>query len=83
MLHVTKAGYIGDYRIHLVFNDGQSGDVDLSTSLDGPIFVALKDLDTFRAFCVEGHTLSWPNGADFAPEYLQSLINCEIIAEQI
>lgn len=74
ILHVTKAQYLEKYRVHLVFNDGSEGVVDLKNSLDGLIFAPLKDEDTFAQFTLEGHTLSWPNGADYAPEYLQSLL---------
>ena len=28
----------------------------------------------FKNFKLEGHTLMWPNGADFAPEYLHALM---------
>jgi hypothetical protein len=28
----------------------------------------------FMNFRIEGHTLSWENGADFAPEYLHGLV---------
>ena len=33
----------------------------------------LRDVECFRSFSIIGHTLAWPNGADFAPEYLHSL----------
>ena len=61
-LHVTEAQHIADYRIHVSFNDGTSGEIDLGASLDGPIFEPLRDVDYFKAFSIIGHTLAWPNG---------------------
>lgn len=68
--HVVEARHIGDHRIWLKFNDGLSGEVDLSSELDGPIFEPLKDVSYFRTFDVRYNTISWDNGADFAPEFL-------------
>lgn len=69
-LHVTDAKYIKDYTIWVKFNDGTSGNVDLSSELDVGVFKPLQDIDYFKNFKIRGHTLSWDNGADFAPEYL-------------
>jgi hypothetical protein len=73
-LHVTDARHIADHRVQVSFNDGTSAELDLSDSLDGPIFEPLRDIDYFKSFSLTGHTLAWPNGADFAPEYLHSLV---------
>ncbi len=72
-LHVTEARHIAGYRVQVSFNDGSSVEIDLSGSLDGTIFEPLRDVEYFRSFAIVGHTLAWPNGADFAPEYLHSL----------
>ncbi len=77
-LHVEKAEYIADHKVHLWFNDGSDGEADLSHSLNGPVFSPLRDLDYFKSFRLEGHTLSWPNGADFAPEYLHNLMKSSL-----
>ncbi len=69
-LHVTDAKYINDYTIWVEFNDMTSGNVDLSSELDAGIFKPLQDIDYFKNFKIRGHTLSWDNGADFAPEFL-------------
>jgi len=73
-LHVTDARHIQGHRVWLSFNDGTTGEVDLKDSLDGPIFQPLRDEEYFKSFSLVGHTLAWPNGADFAPEYLRSLV---------
>jgi hypothetical protein len=54
------------------FNDGTNGEVDLSNELFGPVFKLLQDPDFFVKFKFdpEVHTLTWPNGADLAPELL-------------
>ena len=76
-LHVTNAKYIGDYIIWIEFNDGTSGEVDLSNELIGQIFKPLKNKEYLRSFKIQGNTLSWDNGADFAPEFLQEcMVNC-------
>jgi hypothetical protein len=82
MLFVTDARYVGDYRIWLSFNDGASGEVDLSARLHGPVFEPLKDLGLFSkvAFDPEMDTIVWPNGADLAPEYLHSLLKAQVAA---
>ena len=77
MLHVTRAEYVAGHRVHVWFNDGLHGEVDLGNALDGPIFEPLKDVAQFKQFRLEGHTLAWDNGADFAPEYLHALIQNE------
>jgi hypothetical protein len=69
---VTTAEYVRDYVIHVRFADGVEGDVDLREELDGEVFEPLRDLAYFRSFGVHPdlHTVTWPNGADFAPEFL-------------
>lgn len=81
-LHVTKAKYVGGYRIWLAFNDGTEGEADLQDSLEGEIFETLKQPTLFSRFLIEGGTLTWPNGADFAPEYLQSLTGAPVLRDK-
>jgi hypothetical protein len=67
---VVNAEYRGDFKIRLVFNDGVQGTVDFFDWLEGPVFEPLKDRAYFARFFVEGGTVTWPNGADIAPETL-------------
>lgn len=73
-LHIEEAKYLNGHRVWVKFSDATEGQVDLRNELDGPIFEPLKDPDYFKRFTLEGHTLTWPNGADFAPEYIRSLM---------
>jgi hypothetical protein len=77
MLHVKSVRYISEKLVWLSFDDGASGEVDLSGSLIGPIFEPLKDNVEFSKlyFDEELETIVWPNGADFAPEYLRELLD--------
>jgi hypothetical protein len=69
---VTRAEAGEKWIIHVVFEDGTEGDVDLSEELYGEVFEPLRDPGYFRKFRVdpELRTIVWPNGADFAPEFL-------------
>ena len=70
-VHVVEARYIRGYTVWLRFNDGTSGEIDLSEELNGPIFKPLKDVEVFKRFTIAYHTLAWENGADFAPEFVR------------
>lgn len=76
ILHVTKAVYIKDYCIEVWFNDGVHGIVNFADDaiFDSPMFSSLKSPETFRNFTVdpEINTIVWSNGADLAPEYIES-----------
>lgn len=68
---VVDARYVRDYVIWIKFEDGSAGEVDLASELWGDVFEPLKDQSYFRTFTVaEYGTVTWPNGADFAPEFL-------------
>lgn len=69
---IEEARYMGDFTVHIRFSDGTEGNVDLGDELHGEIFEPLKDQALFGQVSVhpEFHTLSWPNGADLAPEFL-------------
>ncbi len=74
MIEVRQARYVRDYVLHLVFDDGLEGEVDLSVYLQrGPVFSPLAEPSYFRRFSLEGGTVAWPNGADIAPERLYEL----------
>jgi hypothetical protein len=69
---IVKADHVRDYVVHLRFEDGVEGDVDLQDELYGEVFEPLKDPQRFKEFSLNPdlHTITWPNGADFAPEFL-------------
>jgi hypothetical protein len=69
---VIEAKPLEGYKLWLRFQDGLSGTVDLSGELWGPMFEPLKDPGVFAQVSVHPDldTVTWPNGADFAPEYL-------------
>ena len=68
---VTRVEYRGDHVYRLWFDDGLEGEVNFWEYLGrGPIFEPFADLEFFRQARVEGGTITWPNGADVAPETL-------------
>ena len=76
MLHVKKAKYISDYQIWVSFDDGSEGNVDLEKYLTGSMFEPLKEKSLFSKvrFDEELGTITWPNGADLAPEFLKDVM---------
>lgn len=71
-LYVREARHLQDFQVELLFSDGRHGVADLSAILTGPVFAPLRDLSLFAQLRVdeELQTVTWPNGADLAPEYL-------------
>jgi hypothetical protein len=71
-LHVTGVRHVGDYTLKVDFNDGITKRVDLEDELYGEIFEPLRDIEVFKQVTIneETNTVEWPNGADFAPEFL-------------
>ena len=75
-LHTTEVRVLSGYRLFIVFNNGESGEVDLSRRLTGAVFSPLKDLTLFATAYhhPELETVAWANGADLVPEYLLDLM---------
>lgn len=71
-LHVQHVKPTKDYELRIEFTNRVVKDVDLKTELYGPIFEPLRDPEFFRRVRLneETGTVEWPNGADFAPEFL-------------
>jgi hypothetical protein len=70
MLEVVSATYLSDYQLKMKFNAGMDRVVNLSDELEGEVFSPLKDKRFFQDFSIDCGTVSWRNGADFAPEFL-------------
>lgn len=69
---LVKATWLGGHRIRLEFEDGCAGILDMRSRHWRGVFEPLQDPDVFRQFRLvpEWNTISWPTGADLAPEYL-------------
>jgi len=59
------------FVLHIRFSDGSDGAVDLDDELHGEVFDPLNESSYLKQFSIhpELHTITWPNGADFAPEF--------------
>lgn len=74
--HVVEARHVSGHVVWLCFRDGTAGEIALAPTLLGPVFEPLRDPAVFKQFRIhpEFHTLVWPNGADFAPEFLHDSV---------
>ena len=74
---VKIAKYLEEYKIHLEFEDGISGVVDLSIFIGkGEMSKSLTNIEYFKTFSVNEDlgTICWDNGYDIAPETLYFLL---------
>ena len=74
---IKKIQYKKNYIYHIQFEDKSEGDVDFEQFLWGEVFDELKNVSYFKKASIDkiGGTISWPNGADVAPETLYKLIS--------
>jgi Protein of unknown function (DUF2442) len=77
---ITKAEVSEPGHLRLTFADGTAGDVDLSGLWQsGPVFEPLRDPAYFASVTVDPElgTVTWPNGADLAPEVLYDQVRLQ------
>lgn len=76
-IQVREVRVVGPYRLWLRFSDGAVGTVDLASELWGEVFEPLKDPAFFALAVLDenAYTVCWPNGADFAPEFLRERLS--------
>ena len=76
MVWVTSAEYKSGFVIDIVFSDKTHGLIDFKKTLEGDhraVVRELLDLFVFSSFSASLDTIVWPNGVDFAPEFLYEL----------
>ncbi len=77
---VVEVNPLADYRLHLRFEDGATGEIDLAELVEfRGVFAPLADRAFFDRVCVDPSlgTVVWPNGADLDPDVLYSLATGE------
>ena len=83
---IVAAQALGDYRLHLRFEDGVERMVDLGPHLSfHGVFEPLHDPAFFALVRVDPElgTVAWPNGADLDPDVLYARITgAPILLEQ-
>jgi len=72
LIHPTSVAVVDGYRLRLQFEDGLEGEIDFSDYSRNGVFAPFADVDFFQQVKMdhETKTISWPNGADIAPETL-------------
>ncbi len=70
---VEDAWIVRPFVIEVWFKDGAHRIIDVSDELYGEVFEPLRVPGFFLrgSFDAEAGTITWPNGADFAPEFLR------------
>jgi hypothetical protein len=74
---ILQARHLGGHKLHLKFEDGVEGDVDLAKVVKFTgVFEPLKDPAYFGQVRVEREfgTVAWPNGADLDPDVLYAMV---------
>jgi hypothetical protein len=70
---VVEVRALGGYRVHLRFEDGVEGELDLGRLIRfRGVFAGLEDEQEFARVRVDAGlgTIAWPNGADLDPDVL-------------
>jgi hypothetical protein len=72
IIHVTKVEVVGPYSLDLTFDNGIRKRVNLRHELYGEVFQPLRDPAYFAQAYLDpdSRTVTWPNGADLAPDFL-------------
>ena len=67
-----------DWQLKVKFNDGLTGVVDVSELIKNPdsgIFSELRDPSYFAQVYLDYGAVTWPNGADLAPDTMYKVLS--------
>lgn len=69
---ITDAAAVQHGVLRLTFADGVTGEVDVLDRMRGPVFQEARTPEGFAKVRVDGEsgTVTWPGGADLAPDTL-------------
>jgi Protein of unknown function (DUF2442) len=69
---ITEASVVRHGVLRLVFADGLTGEVEVLNRMNGPVFDEARTPDRFAKVGVDAETgtVTWPGGADLAPDTL-------------
>ena len=72
---VSKVIPLKDYKLKLMFTNGENGIYDCSNLLSFGVFRELNDINYFKKVKVLDGTVFWPNEQDICPDtlYLDSI----------
>ncbi len=66
---IVRISYKSQYTYEIEFDNGLMGEVDFSKWVNrGAVFEPLRKIAFFKMTAIEGGAITWPNGADIAPE---------------
>jgi hypothetical protein len=83
LAEITEAKALDPYRVHVRFQDGTEGVIDLASQIEFTgVFEPLRDPDFFRQVYIDDGALSWPNGADLDSDVLYSQITGALLPGQ-
>jgi len=81
MPRVRSVSALSGHRLHVNFDDGVEGEIDLSDRLFGSVFEPLREENEFRKVTVdEFGAIAWPCGADLAPDAIYRRLTAEVSA---
>ncbi|MEW6367727.1 MAG: DUF2442 domain-containing protein [Acidobacteriota bacterium] len=66
-----------DYMLSIVFDNGETGTLDMKQILGFGVFQRLKDQEAFKRVRVAFDTIEWDSGIDLDPEFVYA--KCEIV----
>ena len=58
-MKVKDVSYVGDYTLHVVFEDGVEGDLKLDHLVEEGVFAVLKDKEAFSKAFTKGRSIAW------------------------
>ena len=66
---------VAPHTLRVRFDDDTAQTIDFRPVLFGELYSPLNDVKVFNRVRIDAevHTLVWPNGADFAPEFLYEI----------
>ncbi len=59
-----------DFSLFIVFDNGESGMLDMKPMLDFGVFQRIKDYESFKRVRVAFDTIEWDCGVDLDPEFV-------------
>jgi hypothetical protein len=72
---VSKVTPAEDYKLHIIFTNGEEGIYDCNDLLDYGVFKELRDRNYFKQVVAIHGSVAWPHDQDICPDtlYLDSI----------